>query len=108
MNIIDLFKALGFYDNKPQLTRFYLRYEGIGGLKTDLIYIKDNKIWHEGERGSGILFYMDVDNESFMNIAEKQSRKRSNYFFNNIWPEEGGVGTIDQQETIIQNFERRW
>lgn len=117
MNVIDLFKSLGMYNNAPQMEEFYISFlpsEYKTNPKNVFCKLKNNKIfgyWFDGMIGresqqTGIFFYLDVDSEKHMDTEQKIRRKKDQYFFNNYWPKEGNVGEIDLQTTIILNIER--
>ncbi len=117
MNIIDLFKAWGMYDNAPHLKEFYIAFlpdkypsnpkyifcKYINGkiFGNWFNIVKDQKCIQEG-----ILFYVDIDNEKHMDAEQKIRRKKDQFFFNNYWPKPGETGDIDLYETIRVNIIR--
>lgn len=117
MNIIDLFKSWGMYDNAPQVKEFYISFlptKYKTNPKNVFCKCMDGKImgyWFNGmigqeARQSGILFYLDVDSDKYMDDEQKARRKEEQYFFNNWHPERGADGEIDLRETIILNIIR--
>lgn len=114
MNIIDLFKELGYYDNNPQIDAFTLVVIDKYGYTPDLyhnIYIKGGVVWHsENElssnsmRSSGIFFYMDINNPQVQRNLEWRM-EHPGHRFNNYWPKHGETGVIDMHGSIKSIFE---
>jgi hypothetical protein len=111
MNVIDVFRALGMYDNKPQLKSFFLAFKKaqyVAGKEyrwltvgNGVVHAQSGRSLEEGPGSSGIFFYMikGVGGSLEGHFRDDASR------FNNFWPDHGGTGEIDVEETIRATFE---